>query len=216
VSVIFAVLIAVGAASLVIILSSIVTSILARKLKGKPELLLGVLTQVMIIAFTLLITYLLTRDLRVLGSLSIPPIDLGKGVALAALVSLVTYFLGARIKGRCNPPIKLRSVWEFVVLAFVVAPTGEELLFRGMVEGYLLASGAGIVTSVALPATMFSLVHIAPYRGSGRSCLAVVITSALAIGLIAGLFRASTGSITLPIVIHAVGNLAGLKQYLGK
>ncbi len=33
-----------------------------------------------------------------------------------------------------------------MVLAFIVAPTGEELFFRGLVEEYLLSSEVGLAT----------------------------------------------------------------------
>jgi len=211
--VVFAILIAMGFAVLVLILSSIMVSIVAGKLKGKPEIIFGVLMQISIIVFTLLIVFLVIKNPTILGTLLLPLISSAEGIMLAGLVSLLTCFLEARITKKCKPPIELRSIWEFMILAFIVAPIGEELLFRGLVEGYLLLSRVGLATSVIVPAVMFSLIHILPYRNSPRPCLILVLTSSFAIRLIAGFFRANTDSIILPIIIHLVGNISGFKYY---
>ena len=90
---VFAVLIAMGFANLVLFLSSIMASIATRKLKGKPEIIFGILMQILIIVFILFIVFLVIKNPSILGKLSFPLISSAEGVMLTSLASLLTNFL---------------------------------------------------------------------------------------------------------------------------
>ncbi len=211
-----AVLVAVGMSLLVLVLSSGITGLVAKHVKGMSEATSGALTQALIVVTTLVMAFLVLREPSVLGSVSAPPTALAEGVACAGLIALALTLatsLLRKVAEECKPPVKFGSVWELAVLVFLVAPVGEELLFRGLVEGYLLASGVGLHVSVVVPALLFSLMHVAPFKSSGKFCLVTVLASAFVLGVVAGFFRAVTGSITIPIVIHAMFNLPSLRRY---
>ncbi len=89
------------------------------------------------------------------------------------------------------------------------------MLFRGLLEGRLLSSlGAGsratLWIAIVIPAALFSLVHVAPFSKAPRVYLASVMTGAFVLGLLAGLFRAVSGSLATAVVTHACFNLVGM------
>ncbi|WP_420917901.1 type II CAAX prenyl endopeptidase Rce1 family protein [Pyrodictium abyssi] len=51
---------------------------------------------------------------------------------------------------------------------------------------------------------------MAPYRSAPPWYTAAVLAVALAVGVAAGYYRAATGSILLPILIHSIVNLGGI------
>ncbi len=126
-----AVLVALCLPITVLVPASLIVSVGTNKLRKSSDVLLGMLMQVLILGFTLIVALLISRGLGILGSLSLPPVELLEGVALALLIALVAYDLGGMSTSKCEPPLKLRSIWEYVLLAFIAAPLGEELLFRG-------------------------------------------------------------------------------------
>jgi membrane protease YdiL (CAAX protease family) len=81
----------------------------------------------------------------------------------------------------------------------VAAPIGEELLFRGfMLRGFIHATRDAI-PSVVLTSIIWSLLHL-DYGWSK-------IPAVFVFGVLLGWIRWSTGSTTLTILLHMVGNL---------
>jgi membrane protease YdiL (CAAX protease family) len=144
----------------------------------------------------------------------------GRDVALALAVTAAAWVAGAALYVALNPvlgwlgeiqgdllwigsdggrlqnagPVLLAVV---LVRACLLAPLGEELLFRGSVFGWLRGrrgSGVAIATSAAL----FMVIHQLP----------VLFPLALILGLAAGWLRERTGSITPFLVTHILNNAA--------
>ncbi|HEY3067246.1 MAG TPA: CPBP family glutamic-type intramembrane protease [Methylomirabilota bacterium] len=91
--------------------------------------------------------------------------------------------------------------WEgklvLVVIAVVLAPIGEELLFRGLVLPRL-QQALGTVAGVALTSLLFAVLHLV--YGAGMAIvflLSVVLCWA----------RLRTGGVRVPILLHAANNL---------
>jgi membrane protease YdiL (CAAX protease family) len=83
-----------------------------------------------------------------------------------------------------------------LIAAGIVAPLGEELLFRGAIFGALArAGGAGL--PIVGSAALFGLMHLTP----GHAAAAFVS------GLCLGWMRAVTGSVWPGVVAHALNNL---------
>jgi len=99
-----------------------------------------------------------------------------------------------------NPEIVLYLI---PVTVFVVAP-GEELLFRGVVQG-LLRRSLGVVPAIAGASLLFGGIHVVSI-GSGDAWTYVVVASAL--GAVLGAAYEYTENLVVPIVIHAVWNAA--------
>lgn len=83
-----------------------------------------------------------------------------------------------------------------LLAAGVVAPLGEELLFRGAIFGALARAG-GVGLPVVGSAALFGLMHLTP----GHAAAAFVS------GLGLGWLRAVTGSVWPGVVAHALNNL---------
>jgi membrane protease YdiL (CAAX protease family) len=83
-----------------------------------------------------------------------------------------------------------------LVAAVIVAPLGEELLFRGAIFGTLARAG-GVGLPIVGSAALFGLMHLTP----GHAAAAFVS------GLGLGWMRAVTGSVWPCVVAHALNNL---------
>ena len=73
----------------------------------------------------------------------------------------------------------------------VVAPIGEELLFRGVIQGYGLKNFAPIL-AIGLQALIFGLYHGNIIQGIYAFCMGVVL----------GMIAHKTGTILTSIVLH--------------
>lgn len=90
----------------------------------------------------------------------------------------------------------------FVVGAVVMAPLVEELLYRGLLLRALLRR-MGPGTAVFVSALVFSAVH---FLGGDADALQFLPAIA-GLGLVLGIVAVRTGSLSLPILIHAGFNL---------
>ena len=90
----------------------------------------------------------------------------------------------------------LPLLWLSVV---IVAPVGEELLFRGFLHRGWAASRLGVPATVFITAVLWALLH-QQYNWLG---IAVIFC----MGLTLGWLRQRTGSTMLTIVLHALNNL---------
>ncbi len=81
-----------------------------------------------------------------------------------------------------------------VALGAVLVPIGEELLFRGLLQGWLRRFGTAVAVVVA--AAVFGVAH-------GFN---VVLPAAIVLGVLLGIVRERSGSIWPAVVGHAVNN----------
>ncbi len=89
-------------------------------------------------------------------------------------------------------------------LTLVIAPTTEEILFRGMILRGLLAHTRPAI-AIGVSALLFALVHANPWQFFGP----------LALGVLFGWWYLRTGSLVSVMVGHALGNaLAAFSRYL--
>lgn len=105
-----------------------------------------------------------------------------------------------------------------ILLSWIGAPIQEEVIFRGLFQGFLAVRIKSSVTiwkwKLTIPALIgaiaFSLAHLALVTvESILGGIFFVIISAFILGIIAGNFRAATGSLISPIIIHALFNVTG-------
>ena len=213
---IYHILVALGLFFTVIISASIITSLVARVKRFKRELFYGVIMQFSMLAVSLVLAHIATGNIGVIGGFYIPLLGLTDTLIIAVVLGLIIIFslVTSKIVKEAKPPIELNSLWEFLLLALFVAPVCEEIVFRGLVEGYLIYVKTSIYVAVALPAVLFSIIHVAPYRKSSKPHMVIVVTLALVIGVLAGYYRAVTGSILIAMIIHAVSNTPGIKYFV--
>lgn len=160
-----------------------------------------------------------TATLRTLG-LTAPPDPLGLGLLLGA-AALAAYAFDAwwqlsaphraaatRAHWRRHTPFLPATPREVRhALALVVAAaTGEEILYRGFLIGYLAhflgPSPQGLVAAVALPALVFGASHL--YQGWHAVAKIVLL------GGVLGAIFVVTGSLWIPMAVHFVVDLTGV------
>lgn len=97
----------------------------------------------------------------------------------------------------------------WIATLLVIAPIGEEMVFRGAIQGYLssrIGTGVAIITS----AFLFLLLHLPQLDGYWPAMLAI-----LGLGLVAGIARARTGSLLGAIAVHIAYNSVVMAFVLG-
>jgi membrane protease YdiL (CAAX protease family) len=90
----------------------------------------------------------------------------------------------------------------------VVAPVGEELLFRGLLLRALVRRTSPPV-AIGVAALAFALVHVALDPGAGFAVPALLL-----LGLLSGYRAWRTGNLSQSILLHAGFNLVAVLQIL--
>ena len=136
--------------------------------------------------------------LGVLGRWPLLSLGLPMGLLSAWVGERVSSVLGAPPEGWSLLAHLAEGPESVVILiaAVIVAPLGEELLFRGAIFGALARAG-GVGLPIIGSAALFGLVHLSP----GHAAAAFVS------GLCLGWLRAVTGSVWPGVVAHALNNL---------
>ncbi|MCC7054303.1 MAG: CPBP family intramembrane metalloprotease [Gemmatimonadaceae bacterium] len=93
-----------------------------------------------------------------------------------------------------------------VVAMVVLAPVGEELVFRGLMFDQVSRGAAGVWGAVVLSAAAFAVLH----GQYGVAALSLIFID----GLFLGAARAASGSVLLPMGLHALGNAYAAAQRL--
>lgn len=105
-----------------------------------------------------------------------------------------------------------------ILLFWIGVPIQEETIFRGLFQGYLATRIKRSITvwkwKLTIPALIgaivFSLVHLALLSmEASLGGVFLIVVGAFILGIIAGQFRAETGSLVGPIIVHALFNLTG-------
>lgn len=84
-----------------------------------------------------------------------------------------------------------------ILLAVIMAPLFEEIVFRGIIQKGLINKGLKPKTAIIISAVIFGLVHGNPWQFVG----------AVLLGSVLGLVYYKTKSLLLPILLHAFNNL---------
>ena len=141
----------------------------------------------------------LGRDLRIglgLGLLAI--------VASTLIVSLLVTLSGSEASpeqvltgGLLETPLQLTLA---VIAAVVLAPVAEELLFRGLLHRGLRRR-LRVVPATALSSVLFAVVHVDVALSQPLALVGLTL-----VGVILAVAYERTGSLIVPVVIHAVHN----------
>lgn len=109
--------------------------------------------------------------------------------------------------GNANPTVFLLMI----PLSFLLVGPGEELLFRGLVQG-TLAEAFHPARAVVLASAIFAVVHYTSLAGSGKFAYLGVV---FALALVLGASYELTDNLVVPALIHGAYNAAQFAvQYL--
>ncbi|WP_297535700.1 CPBP family intramembrane glutamic endopeptidase [Thermococcus sp.] len=121
-------------------------------------------------------------------------------------VSLALNVIGSRNED-ANELEFLPGGWRRYLLVLILAPLSEELLHRGLVEGYLLSYGH-FWSAVLFAALLFALPHWRAFEGNVLERVSIV-GGAFLLGTLAG-YLFALGGIVPAFTLHSSANLAGL------
>ena len=175
----------------------------------KNKILGGIITQIGIIVISLALgLFVLNLDYSNIGikACSIPITMIA--FILSILIALPLAYLSMIYGKDFEHPLEIKSFPVYVLVGLILSPIAEEIMFRGVLEGYLLATTTPGI-AIILPSILFSIIHIAPFSKAPRKLLLIVLTSAFILGTIAGTFRYLADSIIPAIISHQCFNLAG-------
>ena len=187
----------------------IVGGIIGSFFEKKKESMGGVVTQLVFI-ITSVAVFIFLGGLRYFGvcfDIFYTVVGFGVALPIALPLAYLTSKVGSKEKVNIPVDVSQMGILKFVAIALILAPLGEEMLFRGVLETSLLVWGIWIAT--VIPAILFSLIHIAPFKGSSPKFMAVILFSAFLLGLLSGYFRAISGSLLPAYVVHMTFNLSG-------
>lgn len=88
----------------------------------------------------------------------------------------------------------------------LVAPVGEELLFRGLLFYRISKTRLGTAGAILIPALLFSVAHVQ----YDASVLVVIFID----GMFFGVVRHMSGSVLVTILLHSLGNLYAVIERL--
>jgi len=178
-------------------------------------LLLGVVVASQTLGLLLVLGFLRSRGIR-LGPLIGPHRPLGRlvgqgvGIGLLAIAgsTIVVSLLVALTGSEATPdqvltgailetPLQLVLA---VLAAVVLAPLAEELLFRGLLHR-ALRSRYALVPATAVSSIVFALVHVDVLVSQPLAIVGLVL-----VGVILALAYERSGSLVVPVIIHAVHN----------
>ncbi len=121
--------------------------------------------------------------------------------------------------GNGNPVVKQLSFPQIILFVWVFSSTIEEVFTRGFLQGhlsglsgkYVKLFGFRIQVPVLVSALFFACMHlILPFVGADATTTVIVFLFTLSIGLMAGHFRARTGSLIPAIAVHMLANVGGM------
>ena len=112
------------------------------------------------------------------------------------------------------------QLWLVVILAVVVAPLTEEILFRGLLQGWLAGLSRSRWTAIVAGAAIFALFHLAARENAsvGEVSLARVetIPALFFLGVVLGYAYEKSGSLWRSMAIHLVFNGLSLAMAWGQ
>ena len=110
--------------------------------------------------------------------------------------------------------------WLVIILAAVVAPVTEEILFRGLLQGWLAGMFRSRWAAIVVSAGIFAVFHLAAREDAiaGEFPLARIetIPALFVLGLVLGYSYEKSGSLYRPMAIHLVFNALSLLTAWGQ
>jgi membrane protease YdiL (CAAX protease family) len=147
------------------------------------------------------------------------PASLGRGVfllpaALSVAVSGVSRLF--RLSGL--PFVEQYSLWQQILFIWVFASVAEETLTRGLIQGFLAPlsnrginlAGRRLSVPVLTGALFFAAMHLLLFTmGIPAATVLLIVFFAFLLGIVAGHYRETTGSLAPAVLAHATANAAG-------
>ena len=122
------------------------------------------------------------------------------GLGVYQLTSRVSALLGYNLQGLSYSLTSPETVAIIAIGAVIIAPITEEILYRGLILGTLLARGYGVITAVVLMTVIFALVHLPNFGVAGTLFISVW-------GLLPALLRLRFDNLSGAVFMHMFNNI---------
>ena len=132
-----------------------------------------------------------------------------KVIAISFASSLpMTYLIN--ILASTSHQIQL-SILFLIPITLILAPIGEEFLFRGLLLGCLIRC-IGRWPAIIISSIVFALAHLSAFNAYLMTPLTIflILVGASILRLIAGHFKTSTNSLIPAIIAHSIFNFSGM------
>ena len=175
---------------------------------------LGVIFSAVPCTFLVLLALGFARDIDPKSWLALVPVPTASmlGWLVFAVVLLQLADLATAELGRSPVPPVMETIitttryttllWVALVIA---APVFEEVLFRGFLFAGLRRTRIGPWGTIAVTTLLWTLLHVGQYDPYFLGLIALI-------GILIGFARERTGSLYVPLAIHAVNNLLSILQ----
>ena len=167
--------------------------------------------QLVFAILSVLMAIILFRDeYRDLMGLRPPPIkSISRVVAISFISSLPATYL-INILASTSHQIQV-SIPLLILTALILAPIGEELLFRGLLLGCLMRC-ISRWRSIMISSIIFALTHLPAFSAYSETPLTMflIFAGAFTLGMIAGHFKTSLNSLIPAIITHSIFNFSGI------
>jgi len=131
-------------------------------------------------------------------------------VVAASLISALPLTYLTNILAPTSHQIQV-SIPLLIPMVLILAPIGEELLFRGLLLGCLMRC-ISRWRSIMISSTIFALTHLPAFSAYSESPLTMflIFAGAFILGVIAGHFKTSLNSLIPAIITHSIFNFSGI------
>ncbi len=204
---------AVGLWLLLFVPGGVVGVVVSKTVSEEKKMLSGVASQVTFILTGMLASVFFTDSFKLSGLVFTLCCAL-RAVIYSGVLTVIIMLLSIIIQNCYDyePSYIPRNLTEALIVALLLAPFSEELMYRGVIEGYLLLHSSQTI-AIIVPALLFSLMHLMPFNDAPRPVLVMILSGAFLLGVIAGYYRALSNSIIPAFASHATANALGLTQY---
>jgi membrane protease YdiL (CAAX protease family) len=141
-------------------------------------------------------------DLSVLGSLDIKRRDVFFGTVLLALFialeEIYMWILGIEMPEGFITFMLSKPIILGLISVVIIAPIAEEFLFRGFLFSQLKRTTLGAWGAVSLSSFLWTIIHF-QYEP-------LILLVLFIFGIFLGYIRMAYGSLSLPIILHAINN----------
>lgn len=122
------------------------------------------------------------------------------GLGVYQLMSRVSGALGYELQGLSYSLGDPTTVVIILVGAVIIAPITEEILYRGLILGVLLARDIGVVSAVVLMTGIFAVIHLPNFGVAGTLFISVW-------GLLPAILRLRFDNLGGAITMHGLNNI---------
>ena len=135
------------------------------------------------------------------------------GMGAVATIAIVLTGAGG------NPIVKQLSLPQIVLFIWVFSSTIEEIFTRGFIQGHLSPLDEVevnlLICRVSAPtlvsALFFGAMHLVLFfAGADLTTIVITVIFTFSLGLLAGHYRAKSGSLVPAVLLHMLGNVGGV------